>query len=484
MMRTALTRLAKGSLIYGIGGMLQRFMSLLLLPFYTRVLTPEDYGVVALISLVGVAMNGLLSLGTGNSMGLLYYREDNLSKRPSIIWTTVLMIAVNCSFWYIVFLLSAPSLSWLMFQNDRYADLIRLAFLGTVLSNIADPWLAYLRMEENEKQYIAIAMSSSLLSIIISVWLVLCLHMGIFGLIFANTVAQSVMLGVIWCVVGRTLPFGLNCRLFIPLVRIGLPSIFGLFAFLLIDYADRQMIERMLGLSDLGVYSVAYSFGMVMTIAVGSFATAWPPFFMSYINKHEDACHVFGRVLTYYVIGFGSLIVVFFFVAKPAVLLLTAPAFHEAWCVVGLIAGSYALKGVYLIFLPGIYFANKLHCQSVIEWIAALTNIGLNLWLIPIYGIVGAAMATFVSYLSLPAMAWYMARRYLAVEYQWGRLGFSFAAAGLASVMLNQISFWFKGVLLLELLANGSILITFFAISYGFLLTANERGMIKARINA
>ena len=64
MLKAALTRLAKGSLIYGIGGMLQRFMGLLLLPFFTRALTPQDYGVVALVSLIGVAMSGIFTMGT------------------------------------------------------------------------------------------------------------------------------------------------------------------------------------------------------------------------------------------------------------------------------------------------------------------------------------------------------------------------------------------------------------------------------------
>ena len=92
MIKNAINRLAKGSLIYGIGSMLQRFMGILLLPFFTRVLTPEDYGAISLVSLVGVAMSGLLTLGTGNSLGLLYFREKDISKRPTIIWTNLVLM--------------------------------------------------------------------------------------------------------------------------------------------------------------------------------------------------------------------------------------------------------------------------------------------------------------------------------------------------------------------------------------------------------
>ena len=99
MIQIALKRLFKGSMVYGIGTILQRFMSLFLLPFYTRVLTTDDYGVVALISLLSVAMGGFFSLGTGNSMGLLYFRETVKSKRYTIIWTTLFLLILNCTFW-------------------------------------------------------------------------------------------------------------------------------------------------------------------------------------------------------------------------------------------------------------------------------------------------------------------------------------------------------------------------------------------------
>lgn len=482
MIKTAIARLAKGSLIYGVGGVLQRFISLLLLPFFTQVLTPEDYGVVALISLVGVAMSGLLNLGTGNSMGLLYYREEDRSKRPTIIWTNLLLLTVNGLFWYGVLFVLAPTLSGLMFQSNQYANLIRLSFLGTVISTVTDPWLAYLRMEEKARIYVALTFSTSLLSILLSVHLVLFLRMGLVGMVLAGILSQTLMLLVVTLTVGRNLPFGLNTRLFSPLVRIGFPSIFGLFAFLLIDYADRQMIARMVGLSALGIYSLGYSFGMVIMIAINAFATAWPPFFMSYMNKHDEARQVFARVLTYYMISLGGLSVLFFFVARPVTLLMTAPAFHEAWAVVGLVAASYALKGCYLIVLPGIYFASKLHHQSVIEWLAALINVGLNLLLIPLYGITGAALATFASYLSLPVLAWFISRHYLAVDYEWRRVGLTCAVVGVACVLLFTISVQHAGLQPTVIFMNMTVLMVFLGITYKFLLTGSERDLLKAKL--
>ena len=482
MLKAALTRLAKGSLIYGIGGMLQRFMGLMLLPFFTRALTPQDYGLVALVSLVGVAMSGLFTLGTGNSMAVLYYRELDIAKRPTIIWSNVLLLAVNGVFWYSLVFVSAPMLSALMFQSDRYADLIRLALLGSVFSTIADPLLAYLRMEEKAKRYVVITLVSSLVSIGLSIWLVLVQGIGVKGVVLAGTLAQGIMLGVNWLAIGRQLPFHIDAALFRPLVRIGFPSIFGLFAFLLIDYADRQMIERLDSLDALGVYSVGYSFGMVMSIAMGAFATAWPPFFMSYLNKRDDARIVFSRVMTYYLLCFGTLVVLFFIAAKPIVLLMTSPAFSEAHLVVGLVAAGFMLKGSYLIVLPGIYFAEKLQKQTTVEWIAAVVNIALNLWLIPRLGIVGAALATFVSYLILLLLAWLLARRYLAVDYEWKRLANISMVVLLTCGLLYFQSVRTDSSLLATMVINLIVLILFVGVAYYLLITAYEREQLWSKL--
>ena len=194
MIRSALQRLANGTVIYGVGGVLQKFMGLLLLPFYTRVLTTEDYGVVSLISLFGVAMNGFLTLGTGNSMGYLYFREEDRAKRPIIIWTNLFLLAGNGIFWFSLVWLFAPAISSFVFRTNQYGNLIYLAVLTNVLISISDPWRSYLRMEEKAKQFVFVTLFSSLLTIGLSILLVLFLNAGVFGLILAGTLAQLISL--------------------------------------------------------------------------------------------------------------------------------------------------------------------------------------------------------------------------------------------------------------------------------------------------
>ena len=482
MFENALARLAKGSLIYGIGGVLQKFIGFFLLPFFTRALNPEDYGVYALVSLIAMAINGFLTLGTGNSIGILYFQEENTKNRPSIIWTCILILLTNGIIWYFLIFITAPYISQLIFQTDEYENLIRISLFGAVLGIILDPWLAYLRMEEQAKKYVILTVLGSLISIFLSIYFVLFLEAGIKGLIISGAISQFLMFFILLFTIGRQVPFEINKKYINPLIRIGFPSIFGLFAFFIIDYADRQMIERIMNLDTLGIYSIGYNFGMIIMLAVGAFSTAWPPFFNSYVNKIDQAKQVFPKVFTFYILIIGILSILFFSVSKPLIYVMTPNKFHDAWLVVGFVASGYALKGCYLILLPGIYFSHKLHWQSVIEWIAAAINISMNIILIPILGILGAAIATFFSYLSLSIITFFISQNLLVVNYEWKKI-FTYSALTTMSCVIIFLNSLINFENIFKNISESLlVIIIFLLITYNFFFSTSEKRIIKSKL--
>lgn len=107
--------------------------------------------------------------------------------------------------------------------------------------------------------------------------------------------------------------------------------------------------------------------------------------------------------------------------------------------------------------------------------VAIVYGIGLNLWLIPIYGIVGAALATFISCLTLPVLAWSIAWHYLVVDYEWTRLAWASISVLVASSLLYYVSAKLGESLLLAIVVNTTVSVGFFGVAYKLLLTASER---------
>jgi len=210
------------------------------------------------------------------------------------------------------------------------------------------------------------------------------------------------------------------------LLRLGIPLIPG-FAFLfVIQQGNKYVLQWFGGLGAVGVYTIGFNLGLAMSLVVSAFQKAWLPYFMSFVDKPEEARVLFGRILTYYVFGFGALNLLFFIAARPVVMLMTQPAFYDAYKVVGLSASAQFWFGVYILLLPGMYFAKEVQYQSLILLIATFIAIGIDFLLILSLGLFGAGLALTLGSMAISILTylWNLKRRreYLNVLYEWHRL--------------------------------------------------------------
>jgi O-antigen/teichoic acid export membrane protein len=438
LLKSELTRLAGSSVIYGVGSILQRAVGVALLPFLSHALRPEEFGIAALLTLATVAASGLFNLGIAHSLPIYYFREVDIASRPRIIVSAVALVAVSSALFGLLLSATAPGISLLIFQTADHAGLLRMTFATLALSAIAEPLLCYLRMERQAGAHAILTLTGTLTYSFFALLFVLGLEWRVEGLILAGLLSAALLLAMAVAATVRQLRFSFDIALMTSLARTGLPAAVGLLAYFVIDYTDRQMIQRFAALDQVGIYSIGYSFGLAMLVLVNAFASAWSPFSMSFAHKRAEGAVIFAAVLRYYVIGAGLVTVAFFGVAKPIVDLIVASDFGPAYIVVGMVASAYMLKGCYIILTPSLQFEMKLRTQATMEWTAALLNIVLNVLLIPRLGIAGAALATLICYGLLAGLAFQASRKYLRVPYDWVRIG----RAGSIIAVACAVEFW------------------------------------------
>lgn len=468
-------RLAGASLIYGLGGVLSRMVGLLLLPLLTRYLAPGDYGVIAMLAVMTNLLLGAVTLGTGNSMGICFHEAKESAQRSAVVWSTAAVVISSAAVWTLAGVSLSSWISELLFSSNAYAVAVSLAFGQLAVSAAVVPLLGRWRLEEKARPYVAATLSLTLATTVVNLYLVVVLERGLFGMLWGTFAVQA-----FYCVVLYLL-FALKDRPRIErewmqrVVRVGWPSIFGVGAFFLLDFGGRVMINHFAGLSALGVYSIGLGLGLGMAIfAEQAFGAAWPAFFLSFYDKRDEAAAVFGRVLQYYLLVFLTLAAAFFLLAKPVVETLVTEPFHGAAHVVGFIALCSVLKGVYLIFLPGLYFHQKLHIQTGLEWIGALVGLLACGILVPKLGIVGAASGTLVGYLVLCVATAIVARRYLPIVVDMPRLALQVAVfAGIAALSFVDLG----ADLLRDWLMRGTIFVLFAVLVCGGLLRDVWRDM-------
>lgn len=481
-MRAAIGRLAHNSLIYGTGQVLTRFISLLLLPVFTSYLTPADYGVSSILGVITYFLTPLFALGIATALGLVYFEGSDRAHKDATVWTAVAVLTLSGLGLIGLGALFGASLGDFLFpagtQGYNYPLLVLIVLATAALGIMSQPLMVYLQLEEKVTTFVALTVSSTLITIGLSVVMVVGLRRGIQGMLEASLIAQTITLALALLLVVGRVRFRLSARLGGKLLRLGIPLVPAfVFVFVMLQ-VNKYMIQMDLGLPAVGIYTIGFNLGFFLTLFVGGFTNAWYPFFMSYQHRQDDAKPLFGRVFTYYVLGFGALSLMFYMAARPAVMILTQEAFHEAYVAVGPSATVQFLIGVHSILLVGMYFARQVQYQAVVQAIAAAASLVLNVILIALLGILGAAVALALGFLVMVVLQhiWNVRRHYLAIEYDWGRLGY-FALVYVAYAVLF---IWPRDLpLAAEIVMSGAGTLLLSVLLFG-MLAPGERTLLRS----
>jgi O-antigen/teichoic acid export membrane protein len=195
-----------------------------------------------------------------------------------------------------------------------------------------------------------------------------------------------------------------------------------------INFVDRRFVIHYNGLAEAGIYSAAIKVGSVVTFVMLAFRTAWPAFAYS-IDEDSAARRAYAFVLTY-LLTIGSWIALALGALAPWLVdALTRSSYHRAEKGVALLAFAFAIYAGYTVLAIGSGRARKTQLNWVVTGTGAAVNVGLNFWLIPRYGMVGAAISTAAAYVVLFAAMTVYAQSVYPVAYQWRRI---FTAVGLA----------------------------------------------------
>jgi O-antigen/teichoic acid export membrane protein len=203
------------------------------------------------------------------------------------------------------------------------------------------------------------------------------------------------------------------------------PSALALWA---INFVDREFVIWYKGLREAGVYSAAVRIASVITFVMIAFRTAWPAFAYS-IEDDREAKRTYAFVLTY-LLAFASWASLALGALAPWwTRLLTAPEYRRASEGIALLAFAGAIYAGYTVLAIGSGRARKTQLNWVVTGAGAALNVGLNFWLIPAYGMVGAAISTLAAYAALFVGMTLYAQSVYPVAYQWRRVGTALAAA-------------------------------------------------------
>ena len=416
-----LRRLGRHSAIYGLGGLVSRILATVLLPLYTHYLPTDAYGRVEIVTSATAVMAIVLQLGISSAFFRFYFDAKEQAEKLTVIrtsfWFTMMMstlgLALGLAF-------AGPVSHWIGLGHDP--NLVRAGAVGLWAQTNYNQLTALFRVEERSSAYAIASVANVLVTVAAMVVFVAVFHWGAIGLVVGNF--TGTLLVYVCLVAYRTEQLGLEFdrTLFRRMQTFGMPLVPSALALWTINFVDRQFVVWYKGLAEAGVYSAAVKIASVITFVMVAFRTAWPAFAYS-IEDDREARRTYSFVLTYLLtfacwgaLALGAL-------APWWVRLLTSRAgYLRADKGVALLAFAGAIYAGYTVLAIGSGRARRTQLNWVVTGAGAAVNVGLNFWLIPRWGMVGAAISTAAAYIVLFVGMTLYSQSVYRVPYQWRRV--------------------------------------------------------------
>jgi O-antigen/teichoic acid export membrane protein len=422
-----LKRLGRHSAVYGLGGLVSRILATLLLPLYTHYLPPGSYGRVEIVTASTAVAAIALQLGIASAFFRFYFDAKTDAGKLTVVrtsfWFTMSMSTLGLVLG-VVF--AGPIGHWLGLGHDP--TLVRVGAVGMWAQTNYQQLTALFRVEERSVQYAIASVCNVLITVAAMVVFVAVFHWGAIGLVVGNF--TGTLLVYLALLVYRTEQLGLELdrTLLRKMQAFGMPLVPSALALWTINWIDREFVVWYKGLPEAGVYSAAVKIASVVTFVMIAFRTAWPAFAYS-IEDDGEAKRTYAFVLTY-LLTFASWIALALGALAPWwVRLLTNAHYQRAEKGVALLAFAGAIYAGYTVLAIGSGRARKTQLNWVVTGVGAGANVGLNFWLIPRWGMVGASISTLAAYVVLFAGMTLYAQRVYPVPYQWRRIVTCIAAA-------------------------------------------------------
>ncbi len=420
-----LRRLATTGAAYTAASILSKVIAVALLPLYTRYLTPEDYGAAEILFAAVVTASIIVRFGLIEAILRFYYLDEEDPRR-----------VVSSSFAGLFWLATLGALAALPFAGPisealldpkelpagvSGAELVRIAIGGLWVLTMWEFMLTLFRLDERARAFFATTILNVVAAIALTVVLVVVLEEGARGLLLGSYATGGAFVLVLIVLQWRRLSLWPDRALLRRLFRFGLPTMPAEVSLYALNFVDRLIIVRSLGLAEAGLYSLGVKFAQAVNVLVRGFQLAWPPLAYS-IRDDGEARRVYATVVTLFVAGCAWVVAGMWLFSRWVVRALADPKFFDSFEVIGLISVAVTLYALYLVLVVILGRTGRTEFNLPAAFAALVVNLVLNLVLVPSLGIVGAALALVASYLVVLGLMYAFTQRLFPVPYEWGRL--------------------------------------------------------------
>jgi O-antigen/teichoic acid export membrane protein len=435
-----------------VATVIPRMLSVILVPLYTGVLENTSFGDYSIIFSYFVIFNVILAYGMETAFFRFYNKEKDKSQ---VVFTSTWSIIATTLVFIILAYLSISEIQSFTRISTQNLELIIWILALDALAIIPFAWL---RANSKPVKFAFIKTLNVAINLGLNVFFLLYLKdlaqsSDLFSFIyipnfevsyiFISLILASAITLIFLIPFYSKIQFRFDWDLWKSMMRYALPVLVAGVAFSINEVIDRLFLERMLpeniAKEQIGIYSACYKLGMFMTLFATAFRMGIEPFFFSHASSKNPKT-AYAMITKYFVIiGTVILLVVIVFADLFKVLFIQNESYWEAMKIVPIILLANLFLGIYHNLSVWYKVTDKTQYGAYISSIGALFTIGINLWLIPIIGYVGSAIATLTAYGSMMLISFFLGQKHYAIPYKYGKMLIYLSV----SVLFSLISFYY-----------------------------------------
>jgi len=403
--------LAKQIFSYSAANVINAAVPFLLLPILTAYLLPEEYGLLSLILLLQALVLPLVLI---NYYGLITIEYSKMSKDEfgKFISSILLLPILGFIIVEFAFLVSSGFISEL-FKIPVFWVSITPVFIFFQALPLLIPII--FQAEKKPVAYGVFKISLTIFNMMFSVFFVVILKYGLAGRLWGiflsfvlfNVIAIFILMKKKYLKFDFEIVYVKNALIF------GIPLIPHVMSGTLLAMSDRIFLVNMLSVKDVGIYSVSFQVASAIAIVTTSINQAWIPNLFEKLNSApniEDKRLLVKQI--YIIMLVMVLVTIVFTLLIPYIFnIFIDRRYYEGITLAVLIATGFMIKGLYFMVTNFIFYTKKTHVLSIMTMISAIVVMGLNYFLIPVYGVYGSAYAMIFGYILFFIIVWVLANR-------------------------------------------------------------------------
>ncbi len=410
---------AKHSLVYSISSIAAKAMGVVLLPLYSSYLTISDFGVLGIIDATLLIAVEFLNLGQGQALVMLNNSDEYKDKKKSMFFSIFIFSVFVGTVFIILGEALVPFIYKYFKQADEFYFYLRLSIYIIVLRVVNSLFLNKIRADERSVFYSVISLIKLFLTIILAVYFIAFAKTGVVGVLYSYIIAEGVNTILLLPSMFKLMSIRFEKKFITLSIKFGVPLIFGSLAMMLLNVSDRYILKLYTSYATVGLYDLGYRVaGVINMFIIMPFGLALMPIAYKVYGTEGDK-RFYSKLMTYltFVLVWAGLALSVF--SREIIKLFALnPTYWDAYKVVPVVVLSYVFFGMRWIASLGMFLTRNTRQVAITTTLASLLNIGLNFWLIPIFGMMAAAYSTLICFILLNLISKFYSDKYFKIEFE------------------------------------------------------------------